>query len=153
VVWVKERCSDTDQARGVYAGAFGARVGVEGASPGAMGRSVAGGLVVAAGCACARSCWRRGRWAAGAKRQQWRWWWCMLMLWRSQCYLSYATLRAWNADRRDAEFGGVKSGWCPLRRRGSTVVGGGCGAVREVRRGAEHACSAWPQTDADSSSR
>jgi len=32
VVWVKERCSDTDRSRGVYAGAFGARVGVEGAS-------------------------------------------------------------------------------------------------------------------------
>ena len=32
VVRVKERCSDTDRARGVYAGAFGARVGVEGGS-------------------------------------------------------------------------------------------------------------------------
>lgn len=28
VVRVKERCSGTDRARGVYAGAFGARVGV-----------------------------------------------------------------------------------------------------------------------------
>lgn len=32
VVRVKERCSGTDRARGVYAGAFGARVGVEGGS-------------------------------------------------------------------------------------------------------------------------
>jgi hypothetical protein len=32
VVRVKERCSGTDRARGVYAGAFGARVGVEEAS-------------------------------------------------------------------------------------------------------------------------
>lgn len=32
MVRVKERCSGTDRVRGVYAGAFGARVGVEGAS-------------------------------------------------------------------------------------------------------------------------
>lgn len=32
VVRVKERCSGTDRARGVYAGAFGARAGVEEAS-------------------------------------------------------------------------------------------------------------------------
>lgn len=32
LVRVKERCSGTDRARGVYAGAFGARVGVAEAS-------------------------------------------------------------------------------------------------------------------------
>lgn len=42
VVRVKERCSGTDRARGVYAGAFGARVGVEGGSR----RQWAGELVV-----------------------------------------------------------------------------------------------------------
>jgi hypothetical protein len=52
LVWVKERWSDTVQSRGVYTGAFGARVGEERAS---QARSTAGRWKIGSGSACAWS--------------------------------------------------------------------------------------------------